>query len=231
MASVVQIRSSQPIPNAVRASSRYAQHGLALPAATLRALKKRGIYCQSSLTLEFQQLARRYVLRGVESGGAVVDMGRYCAYLNREGEPLPWLQPIDSLGVNGRHAVVIAEEFVRIDMLRIGRTYEMVITHHHLVLLPDSARPRVGSRILFRGQQGTLAIETWRAENKDLRGEIAPVFYSLAGEIRKLPDLFESAVRRVSGGVSCIGCKHCHIATTPPLLPAASTPDEVLAKA
>jgi hypothetical protein len=75
MASVVQIRSSQPIPKAVRDSSRYAQHGLALPEATLRALKKRGIYCQSSLTLEFQQLARRYVLRGVESGGAVVDMG------------------------------------------------------------------------------------------------------------------------------------------------------------
>lgn len=35
----------------------------------------------------------------------------------------------------------------------------------------------------------------------------------------------------LSGAVSCIGCKHCHIATTPPLLPAASTPDEALAKA
>jgi hypothetical protein len=230
MASVVQIRSSQPIPKAVRDSSRYAQHGLALPAATLRALKKRGIYCQSSLTLEFQQLARRYVLRGVESGGAVVDMGRYCAYLSGEGEPLPRLQPIDSLGVNGRHAVVIAEEFVRIDMLRVGRTYEMVITHHDLVFL-DSARPRVGSRVLFRGQQGTLAIETWKTENKDLRGEIAPVFYTLAGEIRRLPDHFESAVRRISGAVSCIGCKHCHIATTPPPFPAASMPDEALAKA
>jgi hypothetical protein len=88
----------------------------------------------------------------------------------------PWLQPIDSLGVNGRHAVVIAEEFVRIDMLRIGRTYEMAITHHDLVLLSDNARPRVGSRVLIRGQQVTLAIETWKAENKDLRGEIAPIF-------------------------------------------------------
>jgi hypothetical protein len=231
MASVVQIRSSQTIPKAVRDSSRYAQHGLALPAATLRALKKRGIYCQSSLTLEFQQLARRYVLRGVESGGAVVDMGRYCAYLSGEGEPLPWLEPIDSLSVNGRHAVIIAEEFVRIDMLRIGRTYEMVIAHHDLVLLPDSARPRVGSRELFRGQQGTLAIETWKAENKDLRGEIAPVFYTLAGEIRRLPDQFESAVRRISGAVSCVGCKHCHIATTPPPLPVASMPGDALAKA
>ena len=230
MASVVQIRSSQPIPKAVRDSARYAQHGLTLPDATLRALRKRGIYCQSFLTLEFQQLARRYVLRGVESGGAVADMGRYCAYLKR-GEPLPWLQPIDSLGVNGRHAVVIAEEFVRIDMLRIGRTYELVITHHDLVLPARRARPRVGSRVLFRGQQGTLAIETWKPENKDLRGEIAPVFYTLAGEIRRLPDQFEDAVRKVSGALSCVGCKHCHIATTPPPLPAACTPDEALAKA
>ena len=188
-----------------------------LCAATLRALKKRSIYCQSSLTLEFKQLARRYVLRGVESGGAVVDMGRYCAYLSGEGEPLPWLQPIDSLSVNGRHAVVIAEECVRIDMLRIGRTYELVITHHNLVFLPDNARPRVGSRALFRRQQGTLAIETWKTENKDLRGEIAPVFYTLAGEIRKLPDLFENAVRRVS----CVVCwlqalSHRHDATAAP---------------
>ncbi len=219
MASVVQIRSSQPIPKAVRDSSRYAQHGLALPEATLRALKKRGIFCQSSLTLEFQQRPQRYVLRGVESGGAVMDMGRYCAYLSPEGQPLPWLQPIDSLGVNGRHAVVIAPEFVRIDMLRIGRTYELVVTLHDLVFLPDGARPRVGSRVLFRGQQGTLAIETWKAENRDLRGEIAPVFYTLGGEIRRLPELFENAIRRVSGAVSCVGCKHCHIATTPPPLP------------
>ena len=72
MASVVQSRSSQPIPKTVRDSSRYAQHGLALPAATLRALKKRGIYCQSSLTLEFQQLARRYVLRLRRDGTARV---------------------------------------------------------------------------------------------------------------------------------------------------------------
>jgi hypothetical protein len=87
---------------------------LTLPGATLRALKKRGIYCQSFLTLEFQSQLRRYVLRGTESGGAVADMGRYCAYLNSSGEPLSWLQPIDSLGINGRHAVVIAPELVRL---------------------------------------------------------------------------------------------------------------------
>ena len=215
MAGVVPIRPSHPIPKAVRDSARFAQHGLTLPEATLRALRKRGIYCQSFLTLEFQRRLRRYVLRGTESGGAVADMGRYCAYLHSSGAPPPWLQPVDSLGVNGRHAVVIAPELVRLDMLRVGRTYELAITAHNLMVIPGNFRPRMGSRLLFRGQQGTLAVELWKPANKDLRGEIAPVFYTAAGEVRPLPAQFEDAVRKVTGALSCVGCKHSHIATAP----------------
>jgi hypothetical protein len=142
-------------------------------------------------------------------------MGRYCAHVNAVGEPLAWLQPIDSLGVNGRHAVVIGPELVRIEMLRIGRTYELAITLHALVVLPGSARPRMGSKLLFRGQQGTLSLELWKSQNKDLRGEIAPVFYTPAGEVRALPAQFEEAVRKVSGAVCCVGCKHSHVSTAP----------------
>jgi hypothetical protein len=215
MAAIVPICPCHTIPKAVRDSVRLAQHGLTLPEAALRALRKRGIYCQSFLTLEFQRQLRRYVLRGTESGGAVADMGRYCAYLNSTGEPMSWLQPIDSLGVNGRHAVVIAPELVRLDMLRIGRTYELAITAHNLMVIPGNVRPRMGSRLLFRGQQGTLAVELWKPANNDLRGEIAPVFYTAAGEVRQLPTQFEDAVRKVTGALSCVGCKHCHIATAP----------------
>jgi len=63
------------------ASSRRALHGLALPASVLSALQKRGIYCTPGISLEHQHLAKRYVLRGVESGGAVSDMGRACAFV------------------------------------------------------------------------------------------------------------------------------------------------------
>jgi hypothetical protein len=100
-------------------ANRYTRYGLPLPQQTLRALEKRGIYCQPSVSIEHQHLARRYVLRGVESGGAVADMGRYCAFLNADGNPAPWLQLIDSIYGNGRHAIVIAPELVRIEMLRI----------------------------------------------------------------------------------------------------------------
>jgi hypothetical protein len=215
MASVVSINPSQSLPKSVRDSARYAQHGLALPEATLRALKKRRIHCQTFLTLEYQREAKKYVLRGTESGGAVEDMGHYCAYLHASGEPMPWLQPVDSLAVNGRHAVVIAPEVVRIEMLRIGRTYELILTHHNLVSLPGSIRPRVGSHVLYRGQQGTLAIELWKPANKELRGELAPVFYTSSGEVRPLPVQFENAVRQIVGGVCCVGCKHSHVAVAP----------------
>ena len=92
-------------------ANRYARYGLSLPQQTLHALEKRGIYCQSSVSIEHQHLAQRYVLRGVESGGAVSDMGRYCAYLDADGNPAPWLQQIDSISGNGRHAIVIAPKW------------------------------------------------------------------------------------------------------------------------
>src|SRR5271155_3435846 len=93
-------------------SHRHALHGITLPATVLRALQKRGIYCVPGISVEHQHLARRYVLRGVESGGAVADMGRACAYLTSTGNSLPWLQSIDSLAVNGRHAIFLAESLV-----------------------------------------------------------------------------------------------------------------------
>jgi hypothetical protein len=71
-------------------SPRHAIHGLSLPASTLKALQNRGVYCRPGVSIEHQHLARRYVLRGVESGGAVVDMGRACADLSSEGAPLAW---------------------------------------------------------------------------------------------------------------------------------------------
>ena len=147
-------------------ANRYARYGLSLPRQTLRALEKRGIYCQPSVSIEHQHLARRYVLRGVESGGAVADMGRYCAYLDADGNPAPWLQQIDSISGNGRHAIVIAPELVRIEMLRIGHTYELAITRLWLKSEEGHTRPAIVTAPLFRGHQGTLAVELWNAENK-----------------------------------------------------------------
>jgi hypothetical protein len=221
MASVLPIKAGQAVQREI--NNQYPQYGLALPKTILRGLRERGIYCRPTLTLEYQTRAKRYVLCGSESGGAVADMGRYCAYLDVKGEPLPWVLPLDSLGNNGRHAVVVAPELVRIEMLRIGRTYELILTQHNLMTIGDQIRPRIASHVLFRGFQGTLALETWLPANKELRGQIAPVFYTAAGEVRELPARFERAIRTLAGAVACIGCKHTHIAVAPP-------PDELLAQ-
>ena len=61
------------------------------------------------------------MLRGVESGGAVSGMGRACAFVAEDGSSLPWLQSVHSIAVNGRHAILLAESMVRIEMLRTSR--------------------------------------------------------------------------------------------------------------
>lgn len=199
--------------NAVSTAS--ALHGLSLPAPTLKALQKRGIYCASGVSLEHQHLAKRYVLRGIESGGAVTDMGRTCAFLSVDGHTLQWLQPIDSIAVNGRHAIYIAESMVRIEMLRTVRTYDLAISLHSLVFPQGRTRPEIASRLLFRGRDGVLPVDLWKDEHKALRGEIAPVFYTRSGEPLALPNRFEEAVRKVTRAVCCIGCRHTHVGAVP----------------
>jgi len=197
------------------ASSRHALHGLVLPNSVLRALQKRGIYCTPGITLEHQHLAKRYVLRGVESGGAVSDMGRACVFVSPDGDPLPWLQSLDSIAVNGRHAIFLAECLVRVEMLRTVRTCELAITLHTLSPTPGRSRPEVASAPLFRGRDGVLPIDLWKEEHRVLRGKLTPIFYNRAGEVLHLPQRFEEAIKKVTTAVCCIGCKHSHVGVPP----------------
>ena len=197
------------------APSRRALHGLALPASVLRALQKRGIYCTPGISLEHQHLAKRYVLRGVESGGAVSDMGRACVFVSPEGAPLPWLQSLDSIAVNGRHAIFLAESLVRVEILRTVRTCELAITLHTLSHAPDHIRPEVDSTLLFRGRDGVLPLDLWKEEHRALRGKLTPIFYDRAGEVLHLPRPFEEAIRKVTSAVCCVGCKHSHVGVPP----------------
>jgi hypothetical protein len=197
------------------ASSRHALHGLLLPTSILKALQKRGIYCTPGITLEHQHLAKRYVLRGVESGGAVSDMGRACAFVSADGDPLPWLQSLDSMAVNGRHAIFLAESLVRVEMLRTVRTCELAITLHTLSYMPGRNRPEVASAPLFRGRDGVLPIDLWKDEHRALRGKLTPIFYNRAGEELHLPQRFEEAIKKVTSAVCCVGCKHSHVGVPP----------------
>src|SRR5438309_1558828 len=71
-----------------------ARQGLRLPPITLTCLRTAGIYCQPSVSIEHQHLAKKYVLRGVESGGAVAEVGAYASFVDEQGNALPWLQRV-----------------------------------------------------------------------------------------------------------------------------------------
>lgn len=202
-------------PKTRLSADRYALHGLSLPRSVLNALPKRGIYCQPAVSLEHRHLANRYVLRGVESGGAVSDIGRACTFAALDGNPLPWLQRIDSIGVNGRHAIYLAENFVRLEMLRVGQTCELVVTAHTLLCTPGHTRPEIRSEVIFHGCDGSLPRDSWKQGHRPPRGIVAPVFYSRSGEILSLPEAFERAIRNITVCVCCIGCKHSHGGVAP----------------
>jgi hypothetical protein len=187
-----------------------ARQGLRLPPITLKCLQTAGIYCQPSVSIEHQHLAKKYVLRGVESGGAVAEVGAYASFVDEQGNALPWLQRVDSIGVNGVHAIVVAQVLIRVQMLRIGRTYDLLITRHQLAKSGDSQRPRLESAVLFYGRRGGLEMELW---GKDVAfcGTVCPVFYTRAGEHVVLPNDFQDAATRITSAVCCLGCRHCHL--------------------
>ena len=194
------------------------RQGLRLPPIMLKCLQMAGIYCQPSVSIEHQHLAKKYVLRGVESGGAVAEVGAYASFVDGQGNALPWLQRVDSIGVNGVHAIVVAPVLIRMQMLRIERTYDLLITRHQLAKLGNSQRPKLESSILFYGRRGSLEMELW-GKDVGFRGTVCPVFYTRSGERVVLPNDFLDAAHRITAAVCCVGCRHCHLLGPRPIAP------------
>jgi hypothetical protein len=138
-------------------------------------------------------------------------MGRACAFVAEDGSPLPWLQSIHSIAANGRHAIFLAERMVRLEMLRSARTWELSITLFILSRVSERVRPQIVSKPLFRGRDGVLSVDLWKDEHQGLRGKLAPIFYSRAGEVLPFPPPFEEAIRKTTAAACCVGCKHTHV--------------------
>jgi hypothetical protein len=189
-----------------------ARRGLLLPRKALQRLA--GVFAQPSVSLEYQQLAGRYVMRGVESGGAVEALGRYVTFCGEQGEPLAWLHPLDSIGVNGVHALVVAHVLLRVEMFRHGHTYDLLITRHTPGTKANGKRPSLESTTLFRALAGYLELVLTRAKKKSDPLPI-PAFFTRAGEPLPIPSQFEAVIRTVTLGVNCCACVHSHYLRAP----------------
>jgi hypothetical protein len=191
------------------------RRGLVLSKPVLRRLNEIGIFAQSQVSLEHQHLARRYVVRGIESGGAVKDIGRYVTFCGPDGEPLPYLHPIDGIGVNGVHAVVVAPVLVRIELFHSGRTCQLLITEHQPGNSGSGRRPRIESRLLFRGVNGFMDFAL-SSNRSDSSASLIPRFWSRSGEELPVPPVFGAPVAAAARGANCLGCAHPHFLTMPP---------------
>jgi hypothetical protein len=198
-----------------------ALRGLRLPPVALKAMQRAGIYCQPMVSIEFQKGADRYLIRGVESGGAVPGCGAYCAFADEHGAPPEIIQPIGSVGVNGVHAASLSPVLIRAQVFRSEFHCELLLTRHSLVSTKGKARPALHNSVLFHSKYGVLDAELW-SHQCHLRGVIAPTFYARSGEPIAPPDCFHDTILQVTAGVCCVGCRHSHMARLNGLAPEAA---------
>ena len=187
---------------------------LTLPGPAIQRLREAGIYCTPEISLEFQRADKRYVLRGRESGGAVRQLGRYVTFCGEQGQRLPWFLRPDSVTPNAEHAIVIAPALVSVEMFRVEHTYELLVARHQIQSPKEGARPRVLSRVVFRGWQGQLPLDL-AEKDRALAGRIAPEFFTRAGEPRRLPAEYVDAVQAATLGANCGPCVHSHFLVPP----------------
>ena len=188
--------------------------GLTLPFRALRRLREAGVFARAGGCLEYQQLARRYVVRGVESGGAIDNLGHYVTFCGEDGTPLAWLHPLGGIGVNGVHALVVVPVLVRVEMFRRGQTYDVLIARLAPGPRTDGRRPALLATTIFHAAEGYLAVDLAKRQ-RERRGLEIPMFYSRAGEPLPIPAPFESVVRAVTAGVNCVPCLHSHYLCAP----------------
>ena len=186
-----------------------ATRGLVLPGNALARLRVAGILGRPEITIEFQRASRTYVMRGVESGGAIPELGRYVTFASTEGKPLAWLQPVDSLAPNGAHAFVISTSMLRAEVFRVGRTYDAIVTRHVFSEPPEGARPTIISDVLFAGAAGYLGLDLTGRDQK-LAGAVLPEFFTRGGELLAVPEEVKDVLSAAVKGSACAECTHSH---------------------
>ncbi len=193
-----------------------ARRGLALPGETLEQIRKTGIRCRPQLDVVYQQHAKAWKIRGEESGGAVELLGHYVGFVGVDGCAVPWLQRVQNFLPNGMHAVIVGDEFVRVEMFRFENTYDLLITTHWLER-KVGMRAELRSAILFLGRNGFLGTELWGKDAAFVGGAI-PHFLTRSGEPGPPGPLWTDATLKVTEAVCCCGCRHSHLLEAAPVV-------------
>jgi len=192
-----------------------ARRGLSLPERTRSHLRDLGIWCDPNLSLERQRSTDSWLIRGKESGGAVVEAGRYVGFCKEDGDALSWLYRVRNFVPNGMHAVVLAPvSLVRLDLYRYETSYDLLITRHWPHREKDGDRPQLWNEILFSCRYGVIELELC-GKDKKFRGGIAPRFLGRNGDELALPKPFQFSVFKMVEAVTDVGCRQPHLLQEP----------------
>lgn len=166
-------------------------------AKTLEQVRKTGIRCRPQLDVVYQQQAKICKLRDEESGGAVELLGHYVGFVGVDGGPLPWLQRVQNFLANGMHAVIVGDDFVRVEMFRCENTYDLLVTRHWLEQR-SGQKAEMRNTVLFLGN-GFLATELW-GKDAAFRGDAMPHFLTKCGEPGPPDSLWTDATLKATEG-------------------------------
>lgn len=173
---------------------------LPLPRPALARLKELSIYCETGVTLELRR-DKQPVLRAVESGGAAAEIGHYVLFCEGGAGVPAWLQLVQSVAANGRHAVIMSSAaLVSVEMFRFRQTYQLLIVEHSIKC---GEKPSLQRRQLFAGRDGALPLDLCGTDGA-AKGSITPEFFTRGGERRELPSALVDAVKVLTAAVNTV---------------------------
>lgn len=147
------------------------------------------------------------MVRGLESGVAARDIGLDVSFAQEDSRLIEYLYPVEAIGVNGLHSVVVAPVLARLDMVRKGRTYDLLLTRHAAGKAENGWRSPLETRVLFRGMHGRLELDL-SGRNKAQAGAALPTFYSLSRAAMAIPEPFTPEVRSIVKAAYGSSCCH-----------------------
>ena len=130
---------------------------------------------------------------------------------------LPWLQRVQNFLPNGMHAVIVGDEFVRVEMFRFENTYDLLITTHWLERSETAKRRNCEARFCFSAATAFLK-PSYGARTRPFGGGAMPHFLTRSGEPGPPEPLWTDATLKVTEAVCCCGCRHSHLLEAAPAL-------------
>jgi hypothetical protein len=180
--------------------------GMRFPQSVIRQLRDLRLTVKTSVSVVYQQRAKRWLLAGEEGGGSLKDIAHYVGYVASMDDALKFSLPIQALIPNAAHRRVAGTSLVRFEILRYGGSCDLSVSHLFLHSTGENRRPTIRRETLFQARSGVLTSET-----------VAPIFFDPSGEEIELNPLLLEGIRTLSKASFCMHCRHAHFIPVKPV--------------